>query len=98
MGYKNTTENLIIHIDVLREDCGLSFIGEENNGYCCRSRSNGKSEPGCCHVFDCPLAFEAQEEDIKEYGDGEDVTERGYVVQYRRVLTEEVNPKGMTGK
>ena len=65
MAYKRITDRLI-DINVLAEECGLFFIADINGGYGCRSRSKNKQMPGACYAFDCPLAVEADEQDIIE--------------------------------
>ena len=88
----------MVHIDNLMQDCGL-FNGNTdlNNGYGCKSKSKDKQEPGACFAFDCPLAWEADLEDMKKYDqhlydeykeetyDPIDVG-AGWVVQFREVV------------
>lgn len=69
MGYRNI-EPVLLSIFSLAKECGLFFSGEENGGYCCNSRSKTKSDPGCCYAFDCPLASEANLEDLKKHDEG----------------------------
>ena len=83
MGYKGVEKRLVSIYDLVQE-CGLFFSGEENGGYGCKSKSQDKGYPGCCYAFDCPLAYEADKEDLKKYGKGFDYYEEGeWVVQYR---------------
>lgn len=57
-----------VHIDALSQQCGMFEPGSNNNnGYGCKSKLNTES-PGCCHVFSCPIATEADEED-PQWGD-----------------------------
>lgn len=100
MGYRNI-EPYLEHIDNLAQDCGLFFIGEENGGHCCKSKSKLKDEEGRCYAFACPLAVEADLEDMKKYDEDvyrewkehEDKTGHspegsgaGYVIVYKEIL------------
>ena len=91
MGYRNV-KRVLISIYELSEDCGLFFSGNENNGYGCKSKSKDKAYPGCCYAFDCPLAFEADIEDLKKYDAGmyeeyKNSSVKDWVVQYRECCT-----------
>ena len=97
MGYRNIEPN-IIHIDSLMQGCGLfDEKCQSNNGYGCKSRSKSKEMPGQCFAFACPLAWEADLEDMKKYdkdlyeeyktetGEPADVG-AGWVIQYRECV------------
>lgn len=74
MGYRNLEKPVLRHIDGLTSDCGLFTSATElNNGYGCMSKSKQKTSPGCCYDFDCPLAWTADLEDMKEYGEDDSV-------------------------
>lgn len=61
----------LIHLDDLIKRCG--YFGEtkyrnghlKNNGYGCKHRGN-KDEPGKCFAWDCPVAINADYEDLLE--------------------------------
>ena len=60
-------KNELVHIDNFINDCGFFTSNtDENNGYGCTFNPNRKEEPGCCFTFDCPVAREADLEDLKE--------------------------------
>lgn len=66
MAYKRVKKYLET-IDELTGYCGLFVPGSPNNGgYGCKSKSKRKQLRGCCYSFDCPLATEADLEDLKE--------------------------------
>ena len=67
MGYRKI-KPVLIHMNTLCQECGLFTSDTElNNGYGCTSKSKFKSDPGCCYDSDCPLAFTADLEDLKEH-------------------------------
>lgn len=58
----------LITIYDLARNCGYFFTPEDdeewlNNGYCCSHPKNTEA-PGECHTFSCPLACEADIEDM----------------------------------
>jgi hypothetical protein len=55
----------LIPINELANKCGYFECGELNNGYGCTHPENTEA-PGCCHTFACPLAVEADYEDMVE--------------------------------
>ena len=97
MGYKKIEPNLI-PIETLIKGCGLFNEDiDSNDGAGCLSKSKNKQHPGRCSTFDCPLAYEANLEDMKEYD--KDLYEEykqeefdpiemgaGWMVQYREVV------------
>jgi len=100
MGYRKITP-VLEDLDNLAGHCGL-FDGNTNlnNGYGCASRSKTKAHPGCCYSFDCPLAYPADLDDLKEHDEDlyqeyvQDFAERGlqpyevgseWMVQYQEV-------------
>lgn len=95
MSYK-VIEPVLTTIDDLSTECGLFHTGPnvKNGGYGCASRSKDKQEPGCCFAFDCPLAHQADLEDLKKHDDvlyeqykdepGADESCGDWVVQYRK--------------
>ena len=95
MGYRKIKKGLI-HSDSLMEECGL-FKDTIDKPYQCLSHSKHKQEPGRCCIYDCPLAFPADIEDMKEYD--KDLYEEykaeesdpssmgsGWMVQYQEVV------------
>lgn len=97
MSYKNISPVLRTILD-LATDCGLFTRDTElNNGYGCLSASKQKSEPGCCFNFDCPLAYTAGLDDLKQYDSdlyeeykdepGSDDECGEWVIQYRECLS-----------
>jgi len=66
MGYRKI-EPVLVNIFNLCQYCGLFKSIELNGGYGCQSRSKDKCEVGLCYDFDCPLAYEAGLEDMKEH-------------------------------
>jgi hypothetical protein len=87
-------ENKLVQIDSFIRECGL-FTSDTNlnNGYGCKSKSKSKQEPGCCYTYDCPLAHEADKEDLKEldhdlylsYSEDENIEGSGWMVQHSEV-------------
>ncbi len=86
----------LIHIDSLAQECGLfTSKTNQNGGYGCKSRSKEKQEPGCCYVFDCPLAHPADIEDLREYDNdlyeqyknGDEITD--WVIQHSELPKQE---------
>jgi hypothetical protein len=67
MGYRKLEKPHVEDIDELIKTCRL-FNGETglNGGYGCRSRSKMKSEPGKCYVWDCPLGYCPDLDDLKK--------------------------------
>src|SRR5690554_6333294 len=59
----------LIHADDLIKECGYFFCGEENNGYCC-SHPENEEAPGCCYTWACPIAVEADIQDMRELDPG----------------------------
>ncbi|MCK4328758.1 hypothetical protein KAX02_02840 [candidate division WOR-3 bacterium] len=95
MGYRNIKLELI-PIETLMKECGLCDC-EHNNYYGCTSKSKNKQNLGYCFTFDCPLAYEANLEDMKEYDKNlyEEYKQEefdpiemgaGWMVQYREVV------------
>jgi hypothetical protein len=87
MRYRNIKPDLM-HINELSSNCGLSKLD-----YRCRSQSKYKQEPGRCFAWDCPLAWEADLNDLKVYDlflydeyakGGYEVVD--WVVQYRKKI------------
>jgi len=96
MGYRKI-KPMMIHIDSLIEDCGL-FRDTQEKPYQCLLRSkNIYRETGVCASKNCPLAWEADLEDMKKYDkdlyeeykqEKCDPTEMGagWMVQYREIV------------
>jgi len=68
---KEKTEKKLIYLDDLTRRCGYFATTKyrdgswKNNGYGCTHRGN-KDEPGKCFSFCCPVAVNADYEDLLE--------------------------------
>lgn len=99
MTYKKV-EKQLLHIDALASVCEMFVSGsKKNGGYGCKSKSKDKQMPGCCYAFDCPLAYEADIEDLKDFDPilydqykNDEYGIHDWVVQYRELI------KKSTGK
>ena len=95
MGYRKI-KPVMVHIDTIAEECGL-FKDTQEKPYSCMSRSKTIREHGVCAAYNCPLAWEADLEDMKKYDkhlyeeykqEEYDPCEMGagWMVQYREVV------------